>query len=400
MAPRRLVAALSVTQTVGYGALYYAFGVLLLPVSRTLGASEATVTGALTLAVLLAAVSAVPVGRWIDRHGARGLMTAGSLLGAAGLLAFSQVRTVAQLYVVLGVVGLASAMTLYEAAFAVLVAMTSPRGRLRALLALTVVAGFASSIFIPLTGLLVDQLGWRDALVALALLHAAVTAPLHAAMVPAGRPHAVAPPASDATAAPGLGPVMRDPGYWLVNAAFVLHAATVGAVAVHLVGYLVGFGHDVGSAAAIAAPLGVLSVAGRLVVAGVGGRVGVAQVTAALLLVQAAALACLPVFGGSALGAVACVAAFGLGFGVSSVARPVVLTERYGTVGYGTVAGIGAAPIGVMRGLAPLGAAALGVWAGLPVAITVLALCCAVGAVVLSVAARMPRPQPGGAPAR
>jgi hypothetical protein len=48
------------------------------------------------------------------------------------------------------------------------------------LLAVTVVAGFSSSIFLPLTGLLVDRYGWRTTLLALAVLHGAVTVPLHA----------------------------------------------------------------------------------------------------------------------------------------------------------------------------------------------------------------------------
>jgi hypothetical protein len=77
-------------------------------------------------------------------------MTAGSALGIAAVLAWSQVRTIGQLYVVFGVIGLAGAATLYEAAFPVLIAATEPGNRDRALLAVTIIAGFASSIFFPL----------------------------------------------------------------------------------------------------------------------------------------------------------------------------------------------------------------------------------------------------------
>ncbi|WP_181958167.1 MFS transporter, partial [Nonomuraea mesophila] len=75
--------------------------------------------------------------------------------------------------------GVASAMVLYEAAFAVIVAWFDATRRARALLAVTVVAGFASSIFLPLTGLLVEVYGWRPALVALAAGYALVAVPLH-----------------------------------------------------------------------------------------------------------------------------------------------------------------------------------------------------------------------------
>src|SRR5687768_704574 len=85
--PRRLVAVLAITQTVGYGVLFYAFSVLLLPIAEELRVSTATVTGAGTLSILVGVVAAVPVGRWLDRHGGRALMTLGSVLGVAAVLA-------------------------------------------------------------------------------------------------------------------------------------------------------------------------------------------------------------------------------------------------------------------------------------------------------------------------
>jgi hypothetical protein len=72
----RLVATLAVTQTIGYGVLYYAFAVVLHPIATDLRVSPATVTGALTVTVLISAVAAIPVGRWLHLHGGRGLMTA------------------------------------------------------------------------------------------------------------------------------------------------------------------------------------------------------------------------------------------------------------------------------------------------------------------------------------
>src|SRR5438132_13890316 len=85
----RIVAAFAVTQTVGYGVLYYAFAVLLQPMAHTLHASTTVVTGAYTCSVLAGAVMAVPVGRWLDRHGGRSLMTVGSILGTVLVVAWS-----------------------------------------------------------------------------------------------------------------------------------------------------------------------------------------------------------------------------------------------------------------------------------------------------------------------
>lgn len=171
----RIVAALAVTQTVGYGTLYYAFAVLLRPIATTLHTSTTTVTGALTASILAGAIMAVPVGRWLDRHGGRALMTVGSIAATGLLVAWSQVSTVIQLYAVLIGVGLTSAMVQYEPAFAVVVSWFDPRRRAKALLTITVVAGFASAIFLPLTGVLVQRYGWQHTLIVLAVLHGVAT---------------------------------------------------------------------------------------------------------------------------------------------------------------------------------------------------------------------------------
>uniref|UniRef100_UPI002028143F MFS transporter n=1 Tax=Actinotalea sp. C106 TaxID=2908644 RepID=UPI002028143F len=165
----RMVHALAVTETVAYGALYYAFAVFLVPMRQDLGTSLAVLTGAFSMALAISGGLAPVVGRVLDRFGARPVMTLGSVLGACALLAWSQAQSVAQLYGAFVLLGCAWATTLYEPAFA-LVARWFARERTRALLTLTVVAGFASTIFVPLSELLTARLGWRSALVVLAVL--------------------------------------------------------------------------------------------------------------------------------------------------------------------------------------------------------------------------------------
>jgi len=123
-----LVAVLAVTQTVGYGVLSYAFTVLLTPIAADLHTTTAAVTGAFTTSVVTSAAAAIPVGRWLDRHGGRSLMTAGSVLGLVAVLAWSQVRHVWQLYPVFVLIGVAAAASLYEAAFPVIIAAHSSTG--------------------------------------------------------------------------------------------------------------------------------------------------------------------------------------------------------------------------------------------------------------------------------
>ena len=76
-----IVGALSVTETVSYGILYYAFAAFLVPMQDGLGFSAAQLTGAFSLGILVSAVAGIGVGRYLDRRSPRGLMTAGSLAG-------------------------------------------------------------------------------------------------------------------------------------------------------------------------------------------------------------------------------------------------------------------------------------------------------------------------------
>ncbi|MEV5896586.1 MFS transporter [Nonomuraea fuscirosea] len=378
-----MIGALAITQTAGYGVLYYAYSVLIPPMSRDLGAGVAQLTGALTFAVLVSAVAAPLVGRLLDRRGGRGLMTLGSVLGALAVLAWSQVRTVTQLYLACGLLGVASSMVLYEAAFAVIVAWFDAERRARALLAVTVVAGFASSIFLPLTGFLVELYGWRQALVILAAGYALTAVPLHGLAL-RSRP---APP--HAARREIVAAALRERPFWLLAAAFLTQTGALAVMGVLLVTYLITLGHPPVFAAGVAGLLGVLSVTGRLVTTGLQTRWPVATITATMFALQGLAAVLLPLTGRGVAGAVVAVVLFGLGFGVSTIARPALLADRYGTAAYGSLSGALALPITVAKAVAPLLAAGLAQVAGYPAVMGAVAAACALGALCLILYARM-----------
>ena len=172
----RMVWALAVTETVSYGVLYYSFAAFLLPMQHSLGLSQTTLTGAFSLSVLVTGVAAVPAGAWLDRHGARALMTAGSVLAAGCVLSWALASTAPVLYITFAGIGLAGAAVLYEPAFATVNAWFDVRRR-DALLAITMVAGLASTILLRTTVFLISHLGWRHALIVLAAAQAATAIP-------------------------------------------------------------------------------------------------------------------------------------------------------------------------------------------------------------------------------
>jgi predicted MFS family arabinose efflux permease len=388
---RHLVAALAVTQTVGYGVLYYAFSALLGPICTDLHISTATAAGALTTAVLVTGAISIPVGRWLDARGGHALMTTGSLVGSAAVLAWSQVQNTAQLYAVFVLIGVASAMVLYEPAFAVIIAVSEPVHRTKALLGITLVAGFASSIFIPLTGQLVNAYGWRRALLVLGLTLAIVTVPLHALALRRTTARAAVERRRCGT---GTSPsrALRDPGFWLLAAAFVLHSAALAVIAVHLVLYLVSLGHPPTLAAGLAGLLGLLSVTGRVITTVSLRWLPMATIAAAILALQGAAIAVLPLVGSHDIGAVICLVSFGLGFGVASIATPAILLDRYGAAGYATIAGTLATPVIIARATAPLGGALIAGAAGYRTVIWLVAGACITAGTFLVLTRRLQIP--------
>ncbi|WP_239089907.1 MFS transporter [Sphaerimonospora thailandensis] len=375
---------MAVTQTIGYGVLYYAFSVFLVPMQRDLGAGGAQVAAALTTAVLTTALCAPLIGRWLDAHGGRALMSIGSVLGTLAVLAWSQVTSLAQLYGVFLAVGVASAMVLYEPAFAVIVGWFDghENGRATALLALTIVAGFASTIFLPLAGLLVEHHGWRTALIILAVSYGTVAIPFHALVL---RRPARAAVAGDRTArrVDLVKAAVRARPFWLLVAAFTAHGGAVATIGVLLVTYLIHLGHPPVFAASVAGLLGVLSVTGRVVTTGLRRRWSAAAVAAAVFALQGLGALALPLAGGSAVGAIGCVLVFGLGFGVGTITLPYLLAERYGTAAYASLSGRVAMFSVAAKAAAPVAAIALAQAVGYHWVMVAVVSACAVAAFAL-----------------
>ncbi|HEV2812194.1 MAG TPA: MFS transporter [Solirubrobacteraceae bacterium] len=350
-----ITGALSVTETVSYGILYYAFAAFLVPMQRDLGYSTAELTGAFSAAILVSALAGVGVGRFLDRHSPRGLMTAGSVVGTLLVLAWSRVDGLAVLYAVWVGIGLVMAAVLYEAAFTVLAKhFAAPAERRRAMTAVTLVAALASFIFVPLSQALIDAYGWRDALVILAGILGAITVPLHALVLrPAPEPEArevVDAPSADA------GSVLRSRDFWMLSAAFFLAQVAAVALIVHAIPILLERGHSATFAAFALGLVGLAQIPGRILFGPVAARVSPAWSTA-LVFAQ--------VTGGIVLVATlsapwAIVAGFvllGMGNGMGTLARATVIADRYGQAAYGTIGGVAASLTIAARAAAPVAAA-------------------------------------------
>jgi MFS family permease len=358
-----IVAVLAVTETVSWGILYYAFAVFQVPMQHELGWSKSELTGAFSLALATSALAAVPIGRWFDRHSPRPLMTLGSLAGALLVLGWSQVHDLLLFYLVWIGIGLAMACVLYEAAFTVVTKWFHARRR-QALTAVTLMGGFASFVFSPLSNRLIDVQGWRDALITLAIILAASTVPLHAlflrrapeqadpagALVPGDAPAAL--PDRQVTAATAI----ASSAFWYLTAAFVLSSFAISAVAVHLIPYLLEGGRSAGFAALAAGLMGLMQVPGRVVFAGAARLLPRRYEAPAVFLLQGAGLAVLAART-SAPAVVVAVCLFGMGNGMATLVRATALADAYGSAFYGSIAGVAATCATGARAVAPVAAA-------------------------------------------
>jgi MFS family permease len=362
-----MLAGLSFAETVSWGIVYYAFSVFIRPMEIELGWSRAQVTGAFSLALLVGGIAAVPVGHWLDAHGPRALMTAGSVAAVALLIAWSRVESLAGFYLVWIGLGLAMAAILYEPAFAI-VAAWFVRHRHRALTVLTVCAGLASTIFVPLAGWLLVRQGWRSAVATLAAILAATTIPIHALLLRRS-PQAIglgvdgdaltALPADDRRAEPSPAMIRDALGrrtFWMLTSAVVLSGLAAVATVVHLIPFLLGRQFPLATAALAAGGVGVMQLPGRLFYTPIRRRVSIVGSTATVLLVQAFALAWLPMVRGR-IGLAVFVVAFGMGNGAATLVRATGIAELFDPAVYGRIGGLVAFFTAVARASGPIAAA-------------------------------------------
>lgn len=363
----RIAWALALTQTIGFGVLHYAFGVFVKPMEAELGWSRAETSAAFSLALLVSGLAAYPVGRWFDRYGARGLMTAGSVWGALLVWGWAQVQSLPAYYLLWAGLGLAMAMVLYEVAFAVL-AVWFRRYRPRAMLVVTLVAGLASTIFVPLSTWLVQAVGWRGALEVLALIFALGTIPLHA-LVLRRRPEDIGQRPDgeffeEGSSRPLPEPsvsvkeALRRPTFWWLSLGFALSRATSIALTAHMVPLLLEKGYNPALAATAAGMVGVMQLAGRIVYTPFSQRGSLFYLSAAFMgCYTLGLLGLLWVPGG--LGLWVFVLFFGLANGSISLAKPALIAETYGAKHYGSINGSMTSIIAIAQTIAPFGAGAL-----------------------------------------
>ena len=264
----KLLLALSFAQLVAWGSCYYAYAVLMEPVQAALGVSKSTAAGAYSVGLLVMGFAAIPVGILIDRGRHFHVLVAGTVITMIGMLLHAVIDSVWQLYAVWALIGAGMSCTLYESVFAFLI-RAYPNDYRRYITFVTLLGGLASTVFWPLTTLLLAKFGWRGAFVGLALLQLLVCLFSYLIFLPRHLPRHVAHQEQKIPAAQ----LLRSRPFVLLGVAFTLQSIVLAGLAAHIIALLNAFGTGTAIALMAASLIGVMQVAGRAVLLMVGTRV-------------------------------------------------------------------------------------------------------------------------------
>jgi len=350
--PQRAISVLGITQILSWGTIFYT-PVLIVPlVVADRGWSIAFGMGGFSVGLLVAGLVSPLVGRSIDRYGGHVVMTIGSLIGALGLLLIVHASHPVLYVAVWMVLGVAMAANLYDSAFATLGRVFGAGAR-RPITALTLIAGFASTVSWPATHALLQAIGWQGTYMVYAALMAFVAAPLHALALPRERAESTKAAAMDGKPPAKTYPPTGLP-FLLVASAFAAYAFVPSGLSAHLLAIFMREGIDATTVVWIGALFGPSQVAARIIEFSFGRNLHPLWVVRFALSALLCAFVLLAIFGFSAPMAAAFAIMFGGANGLVTITRGAVPLALFGAHGYGRLIGRLAGPFLLMQAAAPL----------------------------------------------
>ncbi len=337
--PAGIVSALGITQIIGYGTLYYSFSILAPGMAMDLDLTLAEVFGVFSASLFIGGLSATYIGRQMDKIGAATIMTIGSVLAALTLAVGAWSPSVAVFAAAIVLLEISSGMVQYQAAFAALVE-SDPRSASRSITYLTLIGGFASTIFWPISAALSGYLSWREIYLVFAGLNLFLCMPLHYWIMRVRKTSSNGDPEirTRETVVGVIPSHARRRGMILVSLAFALLGFTLAAILAHMVPMLESIG--LGAAAVVIGSIfGPAQVLSRLInmVFGTNLSPPALAVLSSVLIVLGVLI--LLTTGNWLPGAVAFAICLGLGSGINSIAQGSLPLYLFGSDGYGAITG-------------------------------------------------------------
>jgi MFS family permease len=345
--PAKIILALGAAQIFGWGSSYYLLGALAKPIASETGWPLVLVLSGLSLALLIAGGISPQMGRAIARRGGKLVLAASTLLLAFGLVVVASSRSPVGYLLGWSVMGLGMGLGLYDAAFAALGSHFGPASR-QLITALTLIAGFSSTLTWPLSFLLLDAVGWRGACLAYAALEIVVCLPLYLLFSPIAGV-TVRPGTSTATSgARSLSSPRSD--FYILGVILTLISSVTAILSVNLISIIVALGVASGAAVGLATLLGPAQIFARLAEMVVGRRY---HPTITLALATGCLAIGIVLLFASRTAIMMGVLLYGGGIGVAWVARGTVPMAIFGPEAYAVQLGRLARPALIAQAVAP-----------------------------------------------
>ena len=384
----KIVWPIAFAETIVWAAMFYVFPALLLKWEQDTGWSKAELSGAFSLALLVSATFAPIAGRFIDRGYGAYLFTGSAVFGACMLGLLSQVTELWQFYLSWMGLGLAMSGTLYEATFSIL---TSTMGTLarRAIIMVTLIAGFAGTLSFPTTNFFAARVGWQGAVAIWGLIVLFLATPLIWYGSRSATRRAIhSPPHVEVRSGKVYG-ILRKGVFWLLAISFALIALDHNVLLTHLLPLLNEQDIAPGVAVLAASLIGPMQVFGRIGMFSVESRIKPIPIFATCFVLMALAALALSALSLNPLLLAIFVLFHGAGYGVTSIMRPVVTADFLGRKDFGVISGLLAIPFLLTAASAPTVAALVWETGGYDLVIYVAFLASIVGLIALLTARRV-----------
>ena len=325
---------LAIAQTLVWAGFYYLFPALLLRWETELTWSKTELTAAITLAILISALFAPLAGRIIDIGKGALMMTLSSFLGAICLIWLSLVTAKAEFYLIWALLGAIMAGCLYEPCFALITRAKQGQAK-QAIIIVSLVAGFASTICYPGIHSLSESFGWRTAVQVFAMVIIFLATPLMWMGASVVERNGQSAPTILNQAGDRPRSFLTTPTFWFLAMAFFLLAIVHGVTIHHMFPLLADRGIAADTAVIAASFIGPMQVAGRLAMMAAERRISVTGITAGCFLFVALAIVFLTGTAETSTLLVGFVVLFGSAHGVVSIVRPVIARNILGGKNFG-----------------------------------------------------------------
>lgn len=322
----------------GYASLFFAFAALVLFWTADLGWSKSTLALGPMLSMLTGAAMAPLIGRFVDRGKGPELMVGGAVLTGLSLIGLSQVAEVWQWLLFWVLAGVGQIACQYEVSFAFLIRRLGPDAK-RAIIRVTLVAGFSSLLSIPAYTLVAESLGWRAALLCAAAIMLVYVAPMNwlaTRSIRRGAP----PPQPRPPQRAGATPASLRRARALLALAFSLTSLSHWMVGHLLVPVFMAQGWSHGQAIFAAAIMGPAQVVGRFALMWFDNRINTSRASMIVMALMVGTTVLLLLGGIAYEVVIAYVLIQGAAIGIMTILRPVLIADVLGAESYGANAGV------------------------------------------------------------